>query len=131
LFSPIVAEAERQQVRRRERNTPLYPSHQARYDRQRKAHPEVAPGQTYTASSLRKAIHRAVREANRERAKKGEQPIALWNPYQIRHSVASRLRKEYGLEMVRCLLGHSSAEMSEWYAEVDLEKARRVMEEAG
>ena len=52
-------------------------------------------------------------------------------PYQLRHAVANRLRREFGLEMVRCLLGHSSASMTEVYAEVDLERARQAMESAG
>lgn len=131
LFSPAEAEAERNRERRRERKTPLYPSHVERYERQRKADPKRSAGEVYTATALRKAVDRAIAALNRDRVERGKRKLPRWHPYQLRHAAASRLRKEHGLEMVRCLLGHSSAEMSEVYAEVDLEKARQLMEAAG
>ena len=57
--------------------------------------------------------------------------VEMWHPHQLRHSAATRLRREYGLEAARVILGHSSAAVSELYAEIDHEKARRIMEEAG
>ena len=41
------------------------------------------------------------------------------------------IRKRFGLEVARAVLGHKSAVTSEIYAELDLEKARRAMEELG
>ena len=55
----------------------------------------------------------------------------MWTPYQLRHAAATRVRQEFGIDMVRSLLGHASATMSEHYAEIDLAKARIVMERMG
>jgi integrase len=49
----------------------------------------------------------------------------------LRHSAATRLRREYGLDVARVILGHSSPVVTEIYAEVDREKALKVMAEAG
>jgi len=53
------------------------------------------------------------------------------DPYQLRHAAATRIRKELGLETVRCLLGHSSASMSEVYGEVDVQVARAALARTG
>ena len=131
MFSPAEAVVEMERRKRSERKTPLYASHRARYERQRGEKPARNVGDVYIAATLRRAITRAVKAANRLRPEEGLPPLPNWTPYQLRHAAATRLRKQFGLEMVRCLLGHSSATMSEVYAEVDLEKARRVMEQAG
>ena len=131
MFSPAEAVAELRKRRRSARTTPLYRSHVDRYERQRKADPERQAGDRYTASALRIAVARAVRACNRDRVDLGEEPIPAWTPYQLRHAAATRLRREHGLEVVRCVLGHSSAEKSEVYAEADLLKARQAMESAG
>ena len=122
---------EQKKRRRSARKTPLYPSHAARYERQREQKPDRVVGDIYTAATLRRAVERAVKAANKERPAQGLQPMPNWHPYQIRHSAATRIRKDHGIEMVRVLLGHSSATMAEHYAEADLVKARAVMEQAG
>ncbi len=142
LFSPADAVAELHRGRRANRRTPLYDSHLRRYEEQRKESPDCAPGEAYTATSFARAVTRAVDAENRERSRKArehglsEEQIAKlmlsrWTPYQLRHAAATRLRREFGLEMVRCVLGHASATMSEVYAEVDHERARQAMESAG
>ena len=40
-----------------------------------------------------------------------------WHPNQLRHSVATRVRKEHGLEAAQVLLGHSKADTTQIYAE--------------
>jgi integrase len=55
----------------------------------------------------------------------------VWHPHRLRHSAATRLRKEYGLEVARAVLGHQSAEITEVYAEMDTTKALEVMGEVG
>ena len=35
--------------------------------------------------------------------------IPHWHPNQLRHNAATRLRREFGLDMARAVLGHSSA----------------------
>ena len=44
---------------------------------------------------------------------------------------ATRLRKQYGLEAARVILGHKSAAVAEVYAEIDQAKARHIMGEVG
>jgi site-specific recombinase XerD len=51
-----------------------------------------------------------------------------WFPYQLRHNAATYLREQYGLEMARIILGHSSAVTTEIYAEVDYKKAEQIMQ---
>jgi integrase len=54
-----------------------------------------------------------------------------WHPHQLRHSAATRLRKQDGLDAARVILGHKSAAAAEVYAEIDQAKARRIMGEVG
>lgn len=54
-----------------------------------------------------------------------------WHPHQLRHTAATRLRKQYGLEAARVVLGHRSSAVAEVYAEIDLTKAQQIMGEVG
>ena len=54
-----------------------------------------------------------------------------WNPNQLRHAKGTALRKQYGLELSRVVLGHRQVATTELYADTDLEKAIRVAREAG
>jgi integrase len=54
-----------------------------------------------------------------------------WHPNRLRHSFATEIRKEHGLEVAQVLLGHSSANITEIYAEVDREKAAAVARKIG
>ena len=54
-----------------------------------------------------------------------------WTPNQLRHAAATRIRRELGLDAARVVLGHSSAAMTEIYAELDKEKALKVMGKLG
>jgi integrase len=54
-----------------------------------------------------------------------------WHPHQLRHSAATRLRKEFDLDVARIILGHSSPVVTEIYAELDREKAIAAMERVG
>jgi integrase len=54
-----------------------------------------------------------------------------FNPHQIRHSCATTIRKQYGLEVVQAVLGQKSVSASQIYAEKNLEAATRVMAEVG
>lgn len=57
--------------------------------------------------------------------------VPHWHPHQLRHAAATRLRKEHGLEAARVVLGHAGAAVTELYAEIDHEKARRVAQLSG
>jgi site-specific recombinase XerD len=54
-----------------------------------------------------------------------------WTPNQLRHVAATLIRKEYGIEVASIILGHSSLNTTEVYAEADLEKAARAMADFG
>jgi len=54
-----------------------------------------------------------------------------WHPHQLRHNAATYLRKQFGLEAARVVLGHRSAAVTEIYAEMDKMKAAEIMEKAG
>jgi len=54
-----------------------------------------------------------------------------WHPHQLRHNAATFLRKEFGIETARIILGHRSAVITEVYAEQDQQKALEVIMRVG
>jgi integrase len=77
--------------------------------------------ESYSAGSYRRAIQRACVEAD----------VTPWHPNQLRHNAATAIRSAYGIEAARVILGHSSVETSEIYAERDEERAAEVMRQIG
>jgi integrase len=118
LFQPREAVAEMRERRRRNRRTPPAASPKARRNRQT---PKKAPGHRYTADSYREAVIKACAKA----------AVPAWHPNQLRHNAATMLRKEFGLDVARVILGHSSPAVTEIYADVDREKAMLVVERVG
>ena len=57
--------------------------------------------------------------------------IPLGKPHQLRHTAATRLRKQFGIEAARVILGHRSSAVTEIYAEVDRSRAVEVLEAVG
>ncbi len=134
VFDPREAEAERSALRRKLRKTPLTPS-QAR--RRRNRRPEVAPGDRYTTDSYRRAVSRACQLADRKSHQLNPEidthqvVVPSWHPHQLRHNAATRLRREFGLDTARVVLGHRTAAITELYAEQDHSRARDVMGRVG
>ena len=54
-----------------------------------------------------------------------------WHPHQLRHDAATELRKEFGIEAARIILGHRSATITEVYAEKDEQQAVAAMVKIG
>jgi hypothetical protein len=54
-----------------------------------------------------------------------------WHPNQLRHNAATRLRKEFGVELARIILGHATAFTTEIYAEADRAQAMEVIAKVG
>jgi integrase len=54
-----------------------------------------------------------------------------WHPHQLRHTAATELRRRFGIEAARVVLGHRSAAITEVYAEIDQGKAAAIMGEVG
>jgi len=57
--------------------------------------------------------------------------VPRWHPHQLRHSKATELRRVYGLDAARVILGHSSIDQTVDYAELDRAEALRIVREAG
>ncbi len=131
LFSPADAEAARNTERRRNRNTPLWPSHVKAQKRKRKASPRRVLGDRYTKDSYGRAIQRGCDLAfpppdeikNDPELLKGWRKEHRWHSHQLRHSAGAKIRKEFGLEAARCMLGHKLAAVTESYAS-DLDEAK-------
>ena len=62
---------------------------------------------------------------------KAWQKAHRWHPHQLRHNAATYLRKEFGIEAARVVLGHKSAGVTEIYAELDRMKAAEIMGQVG
>lgn len=54
-----------------------------------------------------------------------------WHPHQLRHNAATYIRKEFGIEVARVILGHRTASVTEIYAELDDAKAKTAMQRIG
>lgn len=54
-----------------------------------------------------------------------------WHPNQLRHTKATEIRREYGLDAARVVLGHRSPQITETYAELDMGRAAEVMARLG
>jgi integrase len=133
-FVPAESERKRNAQRREDRCSPMTPSQAGRRP---KLNRRRAPGDRYTSDSYRRAIYRGcaaafpppddLSEDQRRRWRKDHQ----WHPNQLRHAAATEIRRKYGLEAAQVTLGHSSADVSQIYAERDLAKAASIMRAIG
>ena len=118
-FSPTDSEERRRRKIREARR--------ARTGRRNKRDVEPEPDPTrkfsdcYTVSSYRIAIQRVCKK----------QDLEKWSPNRLRHTAATEIRKKYGLEAAQVVCGHQSADVTQVYAERDLELASRVAQEMG
>jgi integrase len=152
LFSPKEAEALRNAARRQGRKSPMTPSQAARKP---KKNPKRRRGERYRVAAYRLAIYRACDRAfpppaplaKREDETWKEWRARLtaddkaelrrwrkanrWHPHQLRHNAATVLRKEYGIEVAKIILGHATLNATQVYAERDLEKAREIVSKIG
>ncbi len=144
LFSPAEADAERNDALfgsvSESRKTKVYPSELRARRKRRKSRRGRNLSNCYSAGTYGKAISRGIRKANAARIGQAEEDgldpdevslIPHWHPHQLRHNAATNLRREYGIEVARIILGHRSAAITEVYAEVDHAKAVEVMRIVG
>jgi integrase len=154
LFQPVEAETERRERKRAARKSRVQPSQRNR----RKARPQWKPGDRFNTMAYHRAISRGCdlafphpdRPARQENERRREflNRLKTWDqehraelrewrkahrfhPHQLRHSAGTRLRREFGLDVARAVLGHSSPVVTEIYAEIDLAKAKEAMERTG
>lgn len=57
--------------------------------------------------------------------------VAHWFPNQLRHSYLTRVRQRFGLDVAQAAGGHARADVTQVYAEVNLEKAELAARELG
>jgi integrase len=118
-FSPADSEQRRRAKAAADRKTPLScGNHQGT---NRVLWPRRKPTCRYTTDSYRRAIHRACKKHDIER----------WAPNRLRHTSATEIRKRYGIEAAQVVCGHESAEVTQIYAERNLELAKKVAREVG
>jgi hypothetical protein len=133
LFSPQEAEQWRSEQRRMapsERATPRYPCEilrlrEERKDRQRRRR-KRPPADHYTTASYRRAIKYAV-----EKGRDAGLDLPDWHPHQLRHARATEVRRKFGVEGAQLALGHAKANITEIYAERDLDFGKRIARKTG
>ena len=152
-FSPAEAEAERRVEMHENRKTYLSTGNVPGTNC--KENPRRRKGNVYTRTSYYKAITRGVEAAYPPPPHLAQQPVESksawqkrltkkqkselkawykqfhWHPHQLRHNAATFLRKEFGLEIARIILGHRSAAVTEVNAELDQQKALEVIRRVG
>jgi integrase len=134
VFSPQEAEEERNASRRAARKSPMTPSQAARTKKRR---PKRTAGDRYTVDSYRRAIERACDAAfPPPEGLVGQELVAWlqehrWAPNRLRHTFGTRVRREHGLEAAQVLLGHSSCDVTQVYAERNEALALQVAEKIG
>lgn len=149
LFQPAEAEAQRLADRHAARKTPAH--HGNRPGTHRRRRPRRQPGDRYTVDTYRRAIARAceiafampesLRKApSKETAEQRQARRAAaaawrkahcWHPHQLRHTAATNLRRDYGLEAAQVILGHKTLTVTQVYAEKNVLAAQRIMGEVG
>lgn len=121
IFSPIVSESRRHAVRRRNRETPLTPSQQARRP---KKSPKSAKRPKYDTDSYRKAIRYAI-----DKAARAGVVIPHWHPNQLRHTIATEIRETMSEQAAQIYLGHACLETTAIYAKKNLSELLSVARE--
>lgn len=116
VFCPRRSAQIRSKMLRESRKTPLWASHM---NKPRKG--TKVMNDRYSTDTYRRAITRACELAG----------VAPWHPNQLRHLAATNIRREFGLDVARAVLGHSCVEMTQIYAEQDVEKSRLAMATLG
>jgi integrase len=117
LFTPRDAMEWRMQQLRAARKTKVQPSQVCRKSKRPKKHLR----DHYGVRAYGLAIQRACVKAD----------VPHWHPHQLRHTKATEIRREFGIDVARAVLGHRSPVVTEVYAELDAGKAMAAMERLG
>jgi integrase len=79
-------------------------------------------GKRISPAFYRAAVYRACKKAGMENP---------WSPNQLRHSAATRIREQASLDAAQVILGHSSVQTTQIYAEKNLTAAMKIAAEVG
>jgi integrase len=131
-FSPREVERQRRAQLSANRKTPLSCGNRPGTNRRRNA--KRPPGDRYTTASYHYAIRRACDKAfpvpedlNDDKSAIAEwRKSHRWTPHQLRHGLATKVRRDFDIESAKVLLGHSQINTTGIYAEQDRRKAIEV-----
>ncbi|MFN3194238.1 MAG: tyrosine-type recombinase/integrase [Aureliella sp.] len=134
LFSPKESELWRREKASASRVTPLNCGNRPGYSaKTRSGEKQIrAVGNCYTTASYGRAIRYACKKAFPLPDGATSAQIAEWKkkwwwaPNRLRHAAATKVRQQHGLEAAQVLLGHSSADVTQIYAEANREKGKEV-----
>lgn len=135
LFSPTDADLERRRKLHALRKTPMSCGNVPGSNR--KNSPDRKPGERYHTASYARAIRRALEAAfptpPKLDAKERDQwrREHHWHPHQLRHNAATHLRTQFGIDVAQVVLGHKTLNVTQVYAEKNIESARRAMLRVG
>lgn len=139
VFRPSAAVAERRMRDHAQRKTPL--SCGNRPGSNLKRNPQRTPGDCYDVDAYRRAVQRGCERAfppprellarHRSADLRSWRRAHRWHPHQLRHTAATVLRRQYGVEAAQVILGHRTLTAAQVYAERDAAKARAVVSEVG
>lgn len=121
LFRPI--DSERKRRLGKPRKTPLTCGNRPGYSsltRSGKA-AKRKPGEEYVTRSYAKAIAYACRKGR----------LQHWSPNRLRHTAATKLAEQFGLETAGAILGHSKLETTQIYAEKSRKNAQAASKAMG
>ncbi|VTT98879.1 catalytic phage domain protein : Uncharacterized protein OS=Rhodopirellula sp. SWK7 GN=RRSWK_05083 PE=4 SV=1: Phage_integrase [Gemmataceae bacterium] len=155
LFSPIHATEECRALRAAGRKTPRYPSHMKRNQEKRVTKRKRTPTGFYRRQAILTAVARACDRAFPAPAPFGRMPGETvrawrarmsdadraafarwrrehrWHPYQIRHTFATDVAREHDIEAAGIVLGHAKLDVTQFYVEKDMKKARAIIAAIG
>ena len=125
-FSPVRAVDEYLEAKRAARTSPFYPCRDENYSRVELGAMRK-PGGMWNVAAYGRSISDACRRGG----------VEHWHPNQLRHAFATEVRREFGLEACRAVLGHSTgARITDRYSYAALEdetirNARAAVETLG
>lgn len=129
-FAPRDSVAKQRAAAHAKRTTPMSCGNKPGSNVKRK--PRKQAGDRYNPKSYARAVAYACKKAfPQPKDLKGDELAAWqlkyrWSPNQLRHSAGTRIRKQFGLEAAQVALGHSSADVTQVYAERDMAKGIEV-----
>lgn len=144
-FQPRDSEEKRRAAATAARKTPLSCGNRPGSNRKRR--PKRLPGDHYATCTYRRAITRACDLAFPHPTLSSRPVDELsvtdraellrwrrehqWAPNRLRHTFATKVRASHGLEAAQILLGHSTANVTQIYAERDLARGVEVIRAIG
>lgn len=127
LFQPALTVAQRRAQRAAARTSKRTPSQVKKMATAARTHRKYRDH--YTTDTFLQALRRAFRRlAGDDKAKLA---ALYFSPNQLRHTKATAVRAEHGIEAARIALGHRSITTTQIYAEADLGKAKEIARQCG